>query len=78
MQQSIAPRANNKIHFHFWNMADDFHTFFVDKGATKELLGSADVRIQFRHASGVNEVAMFSPPGLYRQELTKFCGKAFD
>jgi len=76
-QQAVYLRADNKIHLHFWNMAEDFRTFFVDKGATKELLNSRTARIQFRDASGDTQVAIFSPSGLNRDGLVKACGSVF-
>ncbi|MGA3098128.1 MAG: PEGA domain-containing protein [Bryobacteraceae bacterium] len=77
MQQTVVLRADSKFHTHFWNMADDFTTFFVDKGATKELIGSGDARIQFRDASENQQVAVFSPGGISQEMLTKACGKTF-
>lgn len=76
-QQMVYLRADSKIHVHFWNMADDFRTFFVDKGATKELLNSRTARIQFRDASGHHQVAIFSPSELNRDVLVKACGNVF-
>jgi hypothetical protein len=74
--QLIVLRAGSKIHPHFWNMHGDFHTLFVDKGATKEFLDSQDARIQFRDASEHQQVAVFSPAGINRQMLNTACGKA--
>jgi hypothetical protein len=62
---------------HFWNMAVDFRTFFVDKGAAKELLNSNDARIQFRDVSEHEQVALFSPAGIDREGLVKACGNVF-
>lgn len=76
-QQIVYLRADNKIHVHFWNMAEDFRMFFVDKGATKELLNSSIARIQFRDAGGHKQVAIFSPSGLNRDGLVKACGPVF-
>jgi hypothetical protein len=46
-QQIVYLGADDKIKLHFWNMAEDFKTFFVDKGATKDLVKSTTARIQF-------------------------------
>jgi tetratricopeptide (TPR) repeat protein len=73
-QQTVYLRADSKVRLHFWNMAEDFRTFFVDKGATKELLNSRIARIQFRDSSGHTQVAIFSPSGLDREGLVKACG----
>jgi hypothetical protein len=58
-------------------MTDDFRTFFVDKGATKELLRSDEARIQFRDASENQQITIFSPAGISQEMLTKACGKTF-
>jgi hypothetical protein len=76
-QQTVYLRADSKVRVHNWNMAEDFRTFFVDKGATKELLGSNDARIQFRDVSEHELVAMFSPSGINQEMLIKACGNAF-
>jgi hypothetical protein len=77
-QQIVYLRADDKIKLHFWNMADDFRTFFVDKGATKDLVKSTNARIQFRDAHGHKQVAVFSPTGLNREATRKACGSLFD
>jgi hypothetical protein len=76
-QQLVRLRADDKIHVHAWNMADDLRTFFVDKGATKELLNSKDARIQFRDASEHAQVAIFSPAEINRQMVMEACGDIF-
>jgi hypothetical protein len=76
-QQTIYLRSDDKIHVHFWNIAEDFRALYVDKAATKELLNSSTTRIQFRDASGHNQVAMFSPSGLDRNRLGQECGDSF-
>jgi hypothetical protein len=73
-QQFVRLRADDKIHVHAWNIAEDFHALFVDKGATKELLGSNSARVQFTDASGHAQVAMFSPAGIRNIEVA--CGTA--
>ena len=78
MQQYVVIRADSKLRSHVWNMADDFHTFFVDRHAAKELLESRDARIQFRDASEYQRVATFSPAGISEEMLTKACGKTFN
>jgi hypothetical protein len=62
-QQLVYLRADNKLHLHFWNIADDYRVFFVDKGATKELINSRDARIQFHDSVNHTQVAQFSPVG---------------
>lgn len=68
-QQMVCLRADNNTRVHFWNIAEDFRTLFVDKGASK------DVRIQFRDVSEHNQVAVFSSGeinrGIFRQGLRK-------
>src|SRR5208283_4997108 len=47
-QQMVVLRADDSIHVHDWNMAGDFRTFMVDKGATRELIDTkTTTRIQF-------------------------------
>jgi len=58
-------------------MAEDFCSFFVDKGATKQILVSTDARVQFRDSSEHEQVAIFSPTGINPVVLTKACGNAF-
>ncbi len=60
-QQSVQLRAYRKIHLHFWNIAEDHKTLFVDKGATNELINSADARIAFRDAGGMFNWRIFRP-----------------
>ena len=76
-QQSVHLRADKKIHLHFWNIAGDYKTFFVDKSATKELINSNDARVAFRDANSHVQVADFSPAGLNREALAKACGSVF-
>ena len=77
-QQIVALRADDNMHTHAWNMAGDFRTFMVDKGATKELIeAKTTARIQFRDSSEHKQVAIFSPSGLNMEMLTKACGKVF-
>jgi hypothetical protein len=76
-QQAVRLRADGKFHLHAWTMAEDFRVFFVDKGATREVLGSTDARIEFRDASAHIQVAIFSPAGINQVMLTKACGNAF-
>jgi hypothetical protein len=76
-QQSVHLRADRKIRLHFWNIADDYRTLFVDKGATRELINSSDARIAFHDAAGHVQVADFSPAGLDRDALAKACGGVF-
>jgi len=73
-QQFVILRADDKMHTHAWNIADDFHVLFVDKGATKEFTGSTKARIQFRDAGGHNQVAIFSPAGLDKTRAATVCG----
>jgi hypothetical protein len=74
-QQFVFLRADDKIHTHAWNIADDFRVFFVDKGATREFMNSSKARIQFRDSSGHDQVAMFSPSGLDRAKAAIACGE---
>ena len=74
-QQFVVLRSDDKFHTHAWNMADDFHVFFVDKGATKEFMNSTNARIQFRDASGHTQVATFSPAGLDKTKAAIACGE---
>lgn len=76
-QQIVRLRADNKIKVHAWNIAEDFRTLFVDKGATREFLNSKDARIQFRDVSEHVQVAIFSPGEINRDMVNKACGNAF-
>jgi hypothetical protein len=76
-QQSVQLRVYKKIHLHFWNIAEDHKTLLVDKGATNELINSADARIAFRDPGGHVQAADFSPVSLNRDALTKAWGSVF-
>jgi hypothetical protein len=77
-QQTVWQRSDDKFHIHFWNQAADFKVLFVDRGATKDLLNSTNTRIQFRDIQEHQEVAIFSPGGIDREELVKACGESFN
>ena len=68
-------RHDGKKTMHFWNMTPDRKTMFADKGATKDLLNSADVRIQFPDFNRYEQVALFSPAGIDRDQLNGACGE---
>jgi hypothetical protein len=77
-QQTVLLRADNAFHAHFWNIAEDFHVMFVDKGATKEVLNTkTSARIQFRDSSEHKQVAIFSPAEINQKMLTAACGMVF-
>ena len=74
-QQLVNLRTDDKIHGHFWNIADDYRTMFVDKGATREFLHSSEARVQFRDADGHDQVAVFTTAGLDRKRAAIACGE---
>lgn len=74
-QQRVYLRADDKIKIHRWNIAEDFRTMFVDKGATKEFIGSRTARIQFRDVSEHEQVATFSTAGLDKTKASIACGE---
>jgi hypothetical protein len=76
--QMTEERNDDKIHVHFWNVADDFSVFFVDRKATRDLIYSKITRIKFADALGRGYVADFTPHGMNFAALREACGKAFE
>ncbi|MDE2103735.1 MAG: hypothetical protein KGL39_41240 [Patescibacteria group bacterium] len=75
-QQMVQLRADSRIRAHFWNIAGDWRTFFVDRQATKEVMNGADVRIGFTDVHSYRRVAVFAADGLDRDKVAAACGKA--
>ena len=74
-QQTVRLRANDKYYKHNWTIAPTFHSFFVDKDATKELLNSAATRIEFRDRAERPQVVLFAPAGINKEMVNQACGK---
>ena len=73
-QQIVILRTDSKIHIHEWNIDSESTMFWVDKGATKQLLEGKDVRVQFQKAISDPVVALFSPIGIDHGLLAIACG----
>jgi hypothetical protein len=78
-QLMVSLRADDKLHIHFWNSLSHPRgggLLTADRGATKEVIGAALTRIEFRDYYRRDLVAAFASAGLDRQMLTNACGNS--
>lgn len=71
-QMEVRVRADNHSSRHSWNWVEG-HFLAMDKGTTRELLGSTLFRVEFTTPRGP-EIAEFSPSGLDSARFHTLCG----
>lgn len=71
-QIEVMVRVDDTHHFHGWNWLPN-HRLSMDKGTTRELIGSSIFKVEVPTRQGGRQIAEFSPAGLNLDMVRQEC-----